>query len=96
MAYVIRKGKRYRLAMPYTGMRYEIVHYIPLQDASGHIDENEQLIFIEEHETGVSMECDGEDAVKLVQLIRAFDSSALAHAQFESELAAFIREGYDG
>lgn len=39
------------------------------------------------------MECDGEDAVELE--ISAFDSGALAHTQFESELAAFIREGYE-
>lgn len=94
MAHVIRNGKRYRFAVPYSGMRYQIAHYMPIQDASGHVDGNEQILFIDDHETGIGMECDGEDAVELEKLIRAFDSGDLTHAQFEAELAAFIRVGY--
>lgn len=96
MAHVIRNGKRYRFAVPYNGMRYEIVHYMPIQDASGHIDDNEQFLFVDDNETGICMECDGEDAVELEKLIRAYHSGALTHSQFEADLAAFIREGYEG
>jgi len=41
------------------------------------------------------MKCGGEGAVELEKHISDFDSGVLTRTQLASELAAFIREGYE-
>ena len=41
MAFVIHRGKRYRLSLPYTGERFSVLRYGPAPDTSGLVNEDD-------------------------------------------------------
>lgn len=82
MAYVIRKGKRYRLSLPHASVRYEILRYVPAFDELESSNDEDRLLFIDAHETGIIVECDGDDAKELERIINGLDNGSLSHDQF--------------
>ena len=83
---------RYRFSILYTGDRFEVVRYAPAQNEFGELNEDDLILFIEDNESRLTIECDGADAAELDKSIEALEAGALTAAHFEDELIIFFRE----
>jgi hypothetical protein len=86
MAIVIHEGKRYKLFPPLTVGAYLVTRYGPLPDENGFLEPNDLLVFVEETNSGITVEADGEDARLLVPDILAYEDGSLSEVTFIGKL----------
>lgn len=86
MAIVIHEGKRYKLFRPLTVGPYIVTRYGPLPDENGFVEPNGLLVFVEETNSGITVEADGEDARLLEPDILAYADGSFSETAFIGKL----------